>query len=374
MSKFLKITNAPITGQVISLEGIKSISTANATSTDVVIKYNDGTTTTVTTAAQVDHDVYTEIVNAIESAIATSFQNAYYDASLSKTVTSITNAANSPALLLDTYPAASGWSYRKLSSTYTGAVIRLRRDSDNNEKDFFFDSNGRLSLDSEDGLGTSISSWTGEEVDAFCVIMYDQSGNGLDISQNTLSRQPLVIEQGDMWTAPSGQPAMLYNEGAGLASEAALITTNNWSIYVSCNFEGEGATQNNLTQHDGTGAIGRIVFLGYRASEDPNGYDTFFNNGSSYFNQSTAAYTSNMQVFSSRATSNNYFLSVNDNEEQIITGQSLTPLNTPFIIGNTASFSNGLYGTVNECIVYSTSNSTDRSAIEQNMIDNMINI
>jgi hypothetical protein len=92
MQKFLKITNAPITGQIISLEGIKTLATATATATTVTIKYNDGTTTTVTTAAQVASDVYLLILDSIESAIATSWQKGYYEVSLPKAVASILNA------------------------------------------------------------------------------------------------------------------------------------------------------------------------------------------------------------------------------------------------------------------------------------------
>ena len=46
MEKFLKVTNAPVTGQLIAINGIKAIATANATATDVTIDYFDGTTTT----------------------------------------------------------------------------------------------------------------------------------------------------------------------------------------------------------------------------------------------------------------------------------------------------------------------------------------
>jgi hypothetical protein len=92
MTKFLKITNAPLTGQLISLEGIKALGTSGPTATAVTIDYVDGTTTTVTTAAQVASDVYTAILNSIESAIATSWQRGYYEVALPKAVTSIVNA------------------------------------------------------------------------------------------------------------------------------------------------------------------------------------------------------------------------------------------------------------------------------------------
>ena len=93
MQKFLKITNAPITGQLISLEGIKAVATnVSGVATTVTIKYNDATTTTVTTAAQVGADVYLLILSSIESAIATSWQKGYYAVKLPKAVTSILNA------------------------------------------------------------------------------------------------------------------------------------------------------------------------------------------------------------------------------------------------------------------------------------------
>lgn len=93
MEKFLKVTNAPVTGQLIAINGIKTVATANATATTVTIKYSDGTTTTVTTAAQVAHDVYSEILDAVATAVATSWQKAYYEVVLPKEVTSILNKA-----------------------------------------------------------------------------------------------------------------------------------------------------------------------------------------------------------------------------------------------------------------------------------------
>ena len=92
MEKFLKVTNAPNTGQLISINGIKAVGTASATATTVTVDYVDGTTTTITTAAQVDSDVYLEVISAIEKAIATSWQKAYYEVVLPKAVTSIVNA------------------------------------------------------------------------------------------------------------------------------------------------------------------------------------------------------------------------------------------------------------------------------------------
>jgi hypothetical protein len=92
MVKFLKVTNAPVTGQLININGIKAVGTANATAATVTVDYVDGTTTTITTAAQVGSDVYLAIVNAAEIALATSWTRPYYELQLPKAVTSIVNA------------------------------------------------------------------------------------------------------------------------------------------------------------------------------------------------------------------------------------------------------------------------------------------
>lgn len=92
MVKFLKITNAPTTGQLININEIKAVTTASATAATVAVEYADGTTTTVTTAAQVDSDVYLAIVDGIEKALTTSWTNPYYSLELPKAVTSVINA------------------------------------------------------------------------------------------------------------------------------------------------------------------------------------------------------------------------------------------------------------------------------------------
>ena len=74
--------------------------------------------------------------------------------------------------ILDTYSgAAVAYSAaRRLSSTYTGALIRVRRSSDNTEQDIGY--NGSNVLD-ESALTSFVGAGNG-----FVVKLYDQSGNG----------------------------------------------------------------------------------------------------------------------------------------------------------------------------------------------------
>ncbi len=92
--------------------------------------------------------------------------------------------------LLDNFGTgiASAYSVRKLSSTYSGASIRVRESSGNTEADIGFDSNGNLD---ESALTSHVGS-----NDGFIVTWYDQSGNSNNATQTTTSRQMRVVTSG----------------------------------------------------------------------------------------------------------------------------------------------------------------------------------
>ena len=76
---------------------------------------------------------------------------------------------------------------RKLVSTYEGPAIRLRRSYDDAESDFGFSGN-ELDL-------TAISTFLGGS-DGFVTTLYDQSGNGGDVTQTNTINQPTFISNG----------------------------------------------------------------------------------------------------------------------------------------------------------------------------------
>lgn len=105
--------------------------------------------------------------------------------------------------LLDEYPgAAAAYSIRKLSSTYSGALVEIRRSSDNAVKSFYPDSNNELSLNSEDGEGTSLETWIGSD-NGFIRTWYDQSGSGNNLIQTSSGAQPKIIDTGVIITQNS---------------------------------------------------------------------------------------------------------------------------------------------------------------------------
>lgn len=103
-------------------------------------------------------------------------------------------AASGNNFLLDQIPTSSvgAYSLRKLTSSYTGNAIRVRRGSDNTELDIPFDGGGLLNTNillNFAGIG-----------DAFVVTIYDQSGNNRNVIQGTASSQPKIVNSGVLYT------------------------------------------------------------------------------------------------------------------------------------------------------------------------------
>jgi hypothetical protein len=96
MQKYLNIKGTAAAGfqgnQLVSLNGLKTIRAATATATDTLLQYEDGTTTTITTAAQTDFNVQVQLQNAVKAALSTAWYNPVYDVTLVLTPSNIENA------------------------------------------------------------------------------------------------------------------------------------------------------------------------------------------------------------------------------------------------------------------------------------------
>ena len=104
----------------------------------------------------------------------------------------------------------SARSTRRLFTSYTGPLVRLRRAGvDDAEMDFGYDENGLIDV-------LAISAWLGAGPPRV-VVWYAQTGNGRDMTQSTLSRQPeldlvnywvifsgtTVLGRADTWSYPT---------------------------------------------------------------------------------------------------------------------------------------------------------------------------
>lgn len=152
------------------------------------------------------------------------------------------------------YPSASGlvgitegivraYSVRLINPSYTGALIRLRKDVVGQpEKDFYPDSNGELSDSSSDGSGSTMGSWVGAN-DSYIVTFYDQSGLAKNASQAVEARQAKLHNSGTIYTK-GGKAAPYYNNAwytfdnfdednfSMLAVYAPDIATRNTSAFL----------------------------------------------------------------------------------------------------------------------------------------------
>ncbi len=96
--------------------------------------------------------------------------------------------------LLDLFPNAElAYSLRQLRTDYLGPAIRVRRTSDLTTQDIGFLANGDLDV-------TSLETFVGAN-DGEISIIYDQSGNGIDLDDISTADRPKIIIAGELQTS-----------------------------------------------------------------------------------------------------------------------------------------------------------------------------
>lgn len=136
-------------------------------------------------------------------------------------------AAAASFLLDETYAsgAVRAYSTRRLYSLYTGACMRVRRDSDDTEQDIGFDANGNLdtsALATFVGSGNNgyVSHWYGQESSG-------DTGSGVDATQSTNANQPKIYDATDGVLANTdGVPFLTFRDTWGVGSPHLGITTS----------------------------------------------------------------------------------------------------------------------------------------------------
>ena len=128
--------------------------------------------------------------------------------------------------LLDAYGgAATAYSLRKLSSTYTGFAIRVRRSSDNTEQNIGFDGSGNLDT-------TALLSFVGSG-NGFVTTWYDQSTAVKTMIQPTATSQPTIVSAGSL-ISRNGKPIIKFNSTNHLyMSGSVSFDSSNHSFFMT---------------------------------------------------------------------------------------------------------------------------------------------
>ena len=95
-----------------------------------------------------------------------------------------------PLDIVSTSTCSGAYAAYRVSTSYTGATMTVRRSSDSATSDFYADAYGQLGT-AINGTGTSLESWLGTAT-GYVTTWYDQSGNGNHATQATAASQPLI--------------------------------------------------------------------------------------------------------------------------------------------------------------------------------------
>jgi hypothetical protein len=257
-------------------------------------------------------------------------------------------APPAPSLLLDTYSgAAVGYSLRKLSSTYSGSAIRVRRSSDNAEQNIGFVANvlDTASLLTFCGAGNG-----------FVTTWYDQSGNANNGTQTTAINQPQIVSSGAMINEVS-KPTLQFNGTTQRMTNSTINITQPITRFTVGKATGSGGFD---TLCDSNDSANRYII--YRSSDG-----AFY---SSYSNLGT-------EISQLGNANRNLLYDLGNNTTSVIarngaagtTGNVGTNGLNGLTIGDLRISGIGyiLQGNIQEIVIYGSNQSTNKTGIETNI-------
>ena len=249
--------------------------------------------------------------------------------------------------ILDIYPNAAGaYSLRRLTGAYFGSAIRVRR-TDLAESDIGFTALGDLDT-------TALLAFTGTGAldNGFITTWYDQSGNAINATQTTALNQPQIVSAGSVITN-SGKPCLQFDN-----TNDSLITTltinRPYSIYAQ--FLQFASLSTNRILNSNTAANSLIT--------SSRGSNTVYTSGnvvaSSYapINQNVI-----VSLIESTTSTTKFFYNLNN-----IAIASPASANWGILaFGSTSFFPEPANGQIKETIVWAADQSSNNTAIQNNM-------
>ena len=255
---------------------------------------------------------------------------------------------NSP--LLDTYTgAAAAYSLRKLSDSYSGSAIRVRRDNDDQEQDIGFNL--------FEGLDTqALIDFCGSN-NGFVTVLYDQSGNSIDLSQGTPSFQPKIHDSTNGVNMLNGKPAMAF-VGDMVVTNTSISSTPSeyWASWVARRYTASEGTSGNRGLFDTFG--NRMVFdtqiSGWMYDGAYTGNPIDYNNEQRFVFLDLQTGSGNAKAYVNKELHDTDTFS-----ERSITGDTRLGFGgSSFMIGD-----------IQEFVIWTTNQSSNRAAVETNIND-----
>ena len=247
-------------------------------------------------------------------------------------------------LPLDTAPGASAaYSVRKLSSSYDGPAMRIRRVSDDAEIDISFAGSGDLDY-------ISINNYC-SGTDCTVVTWYDQSGSLRDATQSDTDKQPLIYDDKlGLSFGKTGQIALDFLQTSLEAPCGFDITTDNFSWFMVAE-----STDENWLAYFSTESF-RYLTNEFRMTAGGSGNPRHMRRGEIAINS----------VFYDGVTYSNYLN--NSLRATSTTLSAVTPSNTLYIGYNATGVGSESYlvGKISELIFYDSDVSANRDDVSGN--------
>ncbi len=205
-----------------------------ANTTDAGTLVATGATYTPTTADLGNYIIYEVTPSSSSGAIGGTFRTSRY--------------VGTQILDFTTQTVQAAYSLRKLKSSYTGNAIQVRRSNDNATEDIGFTALGLL--DTTAIINFVTNGGVNPEASGYVSIWYDQSGNSRNVTNATLSQQPIIVTAGIL-EKYNGMPTVKFVRGSntnltnpsnigfdvtsamGVYAFTAAATHLNWDVVAS---------------------------------------------------------------------------------------------------------------------------------------------
>lgn len=267
--------------------------------------------------------------------------------------------------IVDDYSPEAAWSLREIASAYVGVdIIEVERSSDS-ATSFF------TATEITDG---TLTTWVGAGNDGRVITLVDQTGGGNDLTDTVGADRPRIVISGSLVT-DGGLPAMDYAGTTETGVQIGTSATNSWlagtdfSVFCVANSDDSGRSHYLWSNDNSTTGQKRSL-----ANVATNSLVISFQGSNSTlgsWSSGTQSVTTMIATNMLTGESHNIDFWVDASAQ---TGWSGTGKTTPtaakFILGNPVIGSSTLDfdGKIAECIVFASDQTSNRSAIDSNIM------